>query len=191
MLKLLKLQRLTLLFSLTLLSGCSAGIDDYAETQPTLLLEEYFSGHLAAYGIVQDRSGKVIRRFRVQMQGSWKSELSENGQEQLKGTLVEDFYYDDGEQQQRIWYLTKLENGHYTGQASDVSQMAQGQTRGFALNWSYTLAIEVDEETWEIAFDDWMYQLDNKRLINRATMSKWGFKVGEVTLWMEKLDESL
>lgn len=162
---------------LLLLAGCSTPMSYYQNTTPQLNMEEFYNGKLTAYGMVQNRSGDVLRRFRVDMLGTWEGN---------KGVLEETFYYDDGEQQQRTWYLEKKEDGKYGGTADDVVNPAHGQTSGYALNWRYTLRIPVDGDTWDINFDDWMYLLDEKRLINRAEMKKWGFTVGEVTLWIEK-----
>jgi hypothetical protein len=66
--------------------------------------------------------------------------------------------------------------------------VATGQSAGYAFNWHYTLAIDVNGKTWNINLDDWMYQLNDSRIINRTIMTKWGFKVGEITLIIEKLD---
>lgn len=170
------MRKLVLLMSL-LLSACSTPMTYYQDTQPQLKLEEFFNGKLTAYGMVQDRGGRVLRRFTVDMTGSW-----DNNQ----GTLDEWFTYDDGEQQRRIWHLEKIAEGKYIGNADDVASPADGEINGYALNWQYSLNIKVDEENWVIDFDDWMYLINDKRLINRAEMSKWGFRVGEVTLWIEK-----
>ncbi|WMC09361.1 DUF3833 domain-containing protein [Oceanimonas pelagia] len=160
-----------------LLTSCSSQIADYKDTTPALALDEFFNGELVAFGMVQDRSGRVLRRFRVDMVANWEGN---------QGVLEEDFYYDDGEWQRRVWYLEKHPNGRYTGTAGDVVTPAEGQTQGYALNWRYTLAVPVDGKVWDIDFNDWMYLLDENRLINRAEMTKWGFKVGEVTLWIER-----
>ncbi|MDJ0831946.1 MAG: DUF3833 domain-containing protein [Gammaproteobacteria bacterium] len=162
---------------LLLLVGCATPMSYYQNTSPELKLEEFYNGKLTAYGMVQNRSGKVLRRFKVDMVGNWEGN---------KGVLDEMFYYDDGEEQRRTWYLEKHADGIYGGTASDVVNPAKGQTSGYALNWRYTLTITVDGKTWDIDFDDWMYLMDENRLINRAKMKKWGFKVGEVTLWIEK-----
>ena len=169
--------KLGLLLIITMLTSCSTTINQYQDTSPNFRLEEFFNGDLSAYGIVQDRKGKVIRRFKVTMTGSWEGN---------KGILDEHFIYDDGEKQRRVWHLHKLANNQYTGTASDVTKDAKGQTQGFALYWQYTLAIPVEGRTWNINFDDWMYLLDEQRLINKAVMKKWGFTVGEVTLFIEK-----
>ena len=101
--------------------------------------------------------------------------------------LEEDFVYDDGETQRRVWHLVKLADGRYQGTASDVEGAAVGISRGFAFNWSYTLEIEVDGTQWAIDLDDWIYQIDAARVVNRTEMTKWGFRVGEITLVIEKV----
>ena len=42
--------------------------------------------------------------------------------------------------------------------------------------------------TYEVQFDDWMYQMDDKVMLNRATMSKFGIELGEVLLSFRKRD---
>jgi len=104
------------------------------------------------------------------------------------GVLDEHFTYDDGEKQRRVWTLKKQADGSYTGTADDVVGQASGRTEGFALFWDYTLRLPVDGQVYEVRFDDWMYQLDERTLLNRSVMSKWGVKLGEVTLFFRKGD---
>ena len=168
-------RRIVLAAALALtLAGCAGPrIDDYAAEKPALDLKQYFNGTLDAYGIFTDRSGKVVKRFTVVMKGSW------NGDE---GVLDEDFVYSDGSLQKRIWRLKRLPDGRYTGTADDVVGEARGQARGNAFNWTYTLALPVDGRVWHVDFDDWMYLMDDRVMLNTAVMSKWGVKLGEVTL---------
>ena len=168
-------RRIVLAAALALtLAGCAGPrIDDYAAEKPVLDLKQYFNGTLDAYGIFTDRSGKVVKRFTVVMKGSW------NGDE---GVLDEDFVYSDGSLQKRIWRLKRLPDGRYTGTADDVVGEALGQARGNAFNWTYTLALPVDGRVWHVDFDDWMYLMDDRVMLNTAVMSKWGVKLGEVTL---------
>ena len=63
---------------------------------------------------------------------------------------------------------------------------AQGNSAGNALNWRYTLALKVDGTTWNVDFDDWMYLVDDRVMLNRATMSKFGIRLGEVLLSFTK-----
>jgi hypothetical protein len=162
------------------IAGCATqDLQKYTGEQPTLDLASYFNGKLVAHGVFQDRSGQVVRRFVVDMEGTW------NGNQ---GVLDEHFTYSDGTKDRRVWRLTKLDNGHYTGTADDVVGTAHGQTVGNAFYWTYTLALPVDGKVYNVRFDDWMYLVDDKVMLNRATMSKFGFRLGEVTLSFTKLD---
>lgn len=164
----------TALLSALALVGCAGQqLADYKNEKPTLDLATYFNGPLEAHGIFQDRSGKVVKRFIVKMEGRWTGN---------KGVLDEHFTYSDGTKERRVWHLEKLADGRYTGTASDVEGQAQGQISGNAFNWQYTLKLPVDGKTYSVQFDDWMYLMDDRVMLNRATMSKFGIKLGEVTL---------
>jgi hypothetical protein len=164
--------------SVAALSGCaSQQINDYAAEKPVLDLRQYFNGVVDAWGVFTDRSGKVVKRFTVVMNCSW------NGDE---GVLDEDFFYSDGTTQKRIWRLKKLPDGRYVGRADDVVGEAFGQERGNAFFWTYTLALPVDGKVYEVQFDDWMYLMDERTMLNKATMSKFGIRLGEVTLAFRK-----
>ena len=158
-----------------LLAGCaSAPVPaDYAAEKPALDLKRYFDGELVAHGIFTDRAGKVARRFTVQMTGTWQGN---------QGTLDERFTYSDGKTERRVWRLTDLGGGRYTGRADDVVGEAQGQAAGNALNWAYTLRLPVDGKVYEVQLDDWMYLVDERVMLNKARMSKFGIFLGEVTL---------
>lgn len=162
------------------LAGCASAPvpDDYAAEKPTLDLRQYFNGPLIAHGLFTDRAGKVQRRFVVRLKGTWKGEV---------GTLEEDFEYSDGKTERRVWTITHLGKGRYTGTAGDVLGEARGQAAGNALRWSYTLKLPVDDKVYEVDFDDWMYLMDERVMLNKAQMSKYGFKLGEVTLSFQKL----
>jgi len=164
--------------ALTALTGCAGPqVSDYAAEKPVLDLRQYFNGALDAWGVFTDRSGKVVKRFTVVMQCSWQGD---------DGVLNEDFTYSDGTKQRRIWRLKKLADGRYTGRADDVVGEATGQARGNAFNWKYTLALPVDGRVIEVQFDDWMYLMTDKVMLNKAVMSKFGFTLGEVTLSFTK-----
>lgn len=164
----------TALLSALALVGCAGQqLADYKNEKPSLDLATYFNGPLEAHGIFQDRSGKVVKRFIVKMEGRWTGN---------KGVLDEHFTYSDGTKERRVWHLEKLADGRYTGTAGDVEGQAQGQISGNAFNWQYTLKLPVDGKTYSVQFDDWMYLMDDRVMLNRATMSKFGIKLGEVTL---------
>jgi len=163
---------------LCMLSACSTtDVSVYAKEKPTLDLKQYFNGTIDASGMFQDRKGVVVKRFSVVIRASWDGDV---------GTLDEDFTYSDGSKQQRIWTLRKQANGQYIGTADDVVGEAIGITAGNALRWSYVLALPVDDKVYNVKFEDWMFLMDDKVMLNRAVMSKFGFRLGEVTLSFSK-----
>ena len=165
---------LVLMVALFGLWGCSSvEIDKYRSETPVLDLREYFNGTLEAHGIFQDRSGEVVKRFTVIIDASWQGEV---------GTLDERFTYSDGTTQRRVWTITRTGEGRYVGRADDVVGEARGEEAGNALRWRYVLALPVDGKVYNVDFDDWMFLMDDRVMLNRSVMSKWGFRLGEVTL---------
>ena len=154
---------------------------DFEGTEPHLDLFAYFDGRTRAWGIFQDRSGDLKRQFTVDIRG-------EVAGDEL--TLTEDFVYADGEIQQRIWRIRRVDRHRYEGRADDVVGAATGLAYGQALNWRYTLRLPYRESEINVQFDDWMFLQTDGVLVNRATVSKFGFKVGEVTLFFSKAGPS-
>jgi hypothetical protein len=160
------------------LAGCAGPqLSDYAQEKPLLDLRQYFNGTLDAYGIFTDRSGQVVKRFTVVMTCSWQGPP---GQE--VGVLDEVFTYSDGTTDRRVWTLKRQPDGRYTGTAGDVVGEANGQESGNTFRWGYTLNLPVDGRVIEVQFDDWMYLMTDKVMLNKAAMSKFGIHLGEVTL---------
>lgn len=169
---------LPLLFA-TLLTACgSVSVSDYSNTSPQLDLREFLNGELRAYGMLQDRSGRMTRRFTATLQGSW------NGEE---GVLAEVFQFDDGEVQERTWRLRHEGDGRYTGTAGDVIGTATGSIGGSVFHWQYQLDVPWRDDSIAVNLDDWLYLVDAQHLLNRTTLTKFGFRVGELTLLIEKL----
>jgi hypothetical protein len=170
---------LSALAGATALVGCASPQPaDYAREQPVLALERYFNGRVLAHGLFQKRGGEVVRRFTVVMDCHWEGD---------QGVLDEAFTYSDGSTQRRIWRLTRHADGRYTGRADDVVGEAHGQVAGNAFRWHYTLRLPVDGTTYEVQFDDWMYLIDERVMLNRATMRKFGVRLGEVVLSFTKV----
>lgn len=164
--------------AVTLAGGCAAPTPaDYAAEKPVLDLKAYFNGELLAHGIFADRSGKVVRRFVVAMTCSWQGN---------QGVLDERFTYSDGKTERRVWRLVDQGGGRYVGRADDVVGEAIGVASGNALNWRYTLRLPVDGSIYEVQFDDWMYLVDDRVMLNKARMSKFGVHLGEVTLSFQR-----
>ena len=165
------------MLALGTLAGC-AGIDvaQYKAEKPAFDLARYFNGTVDGWGMFQDRSGKVVRRFTVRIDARWDGDV---------GTLDEHFEYADGEKQNRVWKLTRT-GDRYVGTAADVVGEGHGTAAGNAFNLRYVLALPVDGRVWNVDMDDWMFMIDETTVLNRTTMSKFGLRLGEVTLSFRK-----
>lgn len=160
-----------------LLTGCKANIQNYAQAQPKLDIFTWFAGDSVAYGMVQDYSNKQTRRFTVKIRGDVAGDTL---------TLHEDFVYDDGEKQTRVWRIRKLADGSYTGTAGDIIGTATGQSAGNAFNWKYVMDVKSGGSTYRLTFDDWIYQQDEQHLFNVTALKKFGVEVARVTIFFEK-----
>ncbi len=154
--------------------------EQFEGREPRLLIEDYLAGNTRAWGLFEDRFGNLRREFVVDIQGTWDGETL---------TLVEDFVYADGETQQRIWTIKKLDDNRYSGTAADVIGEAEGISYGNALNWRYTLALPIGDSVWNVRFDDWMFLQPDNVLVNRARVTKFGFELGEVTIFFRKMPD--
>ena len=151
--------------------------EDFKNTEPEIKIEKYFEGQVKAWGILQDRKGKVTRQFEANMLGKFENNIL---------TLEEDFFWKDGETQRRVWKIKKINEHNYIGTAPDVVGEAKGASYGSAFKFEYNLMIPFKGKNIKIRFDDWIFKQDEKVAINRATLTKFGFKVGELTVFFEK-----
>ena len=164
-------------FSLGLTACASTGVEQYRAETPVLDLKTYLNGTLDAWGMFQGRSGEVQKRFRVVIDARWDGDT---------GVLDERFTWSDGTTSTRVWTLRLQPDGSFRGRADDVIGEAVGEVAGNALRWRYVLALPVDDKIYHVDFDDWMFLMDDKVMLNRSFMSKWGFRLGEVTLTFVK-----
>jgi hypothetical protein len=167
------------LLAVAAVSSCasSSTLEQFEAAPRQLVLEEYFEGETTAYGLFEDRFGKVRRQFKVDITG----EVDGN-----RLTLTEKFVYDDGERDTRVWEIDILGNGQYRGTAGDVPVPAVGQVSGNAFNWKYKVDLKVGDAVWKVGFNDWMFLMDDGVLINRAYVTRYGIEIGQVTIAFRK-----
>ena len=171
-----------LLCGVLMLGGCAGvQVEQYSASKPTLELPRYFNGTVDGWGMFQSRSGEVVKRFHVVIDASWKTL---EGRE--VGTLDERFDWSDGTTSRRVWTITRTGDKQFIGRADDVVGEARGQAAGNALRWRYVLALPVDGRVWNVDVDDWMFQMDDKVMLNRSAVSKFGVHVGDITLSFSK-----
>jgi hypothetical protein len=163
-----------------LLSACTGTLDGskYEKIEPKFNLEAFFDGKVKAWGIVQNRSQEMVQRFEVDIIGARSGEAL---------VLDETFTYGVGDGvEKRIWTINKNADNRYSGRAGDILGKATGNVFGNAMQWTYEMDLPVDDTTYRVTFDDWMWAFDENTLINRSYIKKFGFVVAEVTIFMQK-----
>jgi len=177
--------RMILTAAFVLLAACTGkpSFNDAALSTQQLDLEEFFNGKLVAYGQFQDVLGTVRRSFVVNIDGQWDGQTLR---------LTEDFVYEDGSTEQRVWTMTKTGPDGWTGTAPGVIGAATGRELGDRFNWAYTIDLPVPAadgtaNTMRVAFDDWMWLQTDDRLLNLAYVKRFGLDIGVVTISFEKL----
>tara|TARA_Y100001970_G_scaffold124859_1_gene154564 strand:- start:11906 stop:12373 length:468 start_codon:yes stop_codon:yes gene_type:complete len=152
-------------------------LSEFKNTKPRFLLEEYFVGNCKAWGVFESRRGKIKNQFSVDIKGTW------DGQKLI---LNEDFIFSNGHVDNRLWTITKIGKYGYQGTAEGVVGKAVGEVSGQAFRWNYKFKLQVGTRKFIVNFDDWMFLQDEKILINRAVLRKFGFVVGRVWLFFER-----
>ncbi|KZN35753.1 hypothetical protein N474_18210 [Pseudoalteromonas luteoviolacea CPMOR-2] len=171
--------------SIVLLSACRTSVysEEYETMSPNIDVFTFFNGQVNAWGIVQNRDGQLVQRFKVDIKGAV------NQQEQL--VLDETFTYGFGEGvKHRIWRITRYGDS-FKGNASDIATEATGDIYGNALRWQYEMDLPVDDTTYRVHFDDWMWAFDKCTLMNRSYIKKFGLVVAEVTIFMQNREPSM
>ena len=163
----------------TLFTGCSSmQIDDFKNTTPEFIPQEYFNGPLRAYGMVKDRNGKILRTFKGDLVGSW----DKNG----VGTLDEHFVYNDGEKLHRTWTMRPQGDKKFIATAGDIVGEAQMQAQGNTVMIDYTMRIPYKDGTLDIDVRDWLHLQNDGVILNHSKMKKFGIEVGELVITIIK-----
>lgn len=154
-------------------------IERYKNIIPKLELEKYFSGNIEAWGQFEDVFGIVRKKFTCKIIGNWDKKIKIL-------TITENFTYDDGVKEKRIWKLVKKENNYFEGSTKGVIGIANGKVCGNTFHWRYKFELPLYGIKTRVNFDDWMFLQDNNVIINKAKMKKFGFKLGTVFLFFKK-----
>jgi hypothetical protein len=150
---------------------------DPAESRERFELTTFLDGRTSAWGIFEDRFGRLRRRFDVEMNGRWEG-----------GTFVldETFLYDTGAREERTWRVVPTGGGRFTATCADCVGSAAGECDSHSIRMRYKFRLKLDWREVDVDFDDRIYRMGPMVAINRATMSKWGVKLGELSLFFER-----
>lgn len=168
----------SLLSMLGIFSCSNTKVSQYHNDKPKLNLQQFIDGKIKGYGLVENRSGIVTRRFEFNGVGYWEGDI---------GYFDETISYINGDIESRKWKIHRINDNYYEATTPDVINKAKIYVDGNSMNWQYIMKIKVDNKIYNINFDDWMYLIDDQKMINRNYFTKFGINVGQLTLFMEKV----
>lgn len=160
-----------------LLSACTNTLSYYQDKQPTLDLQQFLTGKITGIGVIKDWRGRITRQFEFFGDARWKKDI---------GTFTEEMRYVDGRTEHRLWTIKKINRHYYEATTADVIGVAKIFIEGNAMNWQYRMDVKVDNTTYRLRFDDWMYLVTGNTLLNENKFKKFGITVGSLVLFMHK-----
>lgn len=142
-------------------------------------LTRFLDGPVTAWGIFQDRFGRIRKRFFVEMMGRWSG----------PNFIIEElFLYDDATEERCIWSVEPRGPGRFVARCADCVGEARGQSTADQSMMRYKFRLGLKSGPLTVNFDDRLYRIDDYRAINRTTIRKWGIRIGELTLCFERAD---
>jgi len=154
-------------------------LDTSRQISESLDLTRFFAGRTSAWGLFEDRFGTMRRRFSVTIDGAWRGE---------EFVMDEAFRFDDGSAERRVWRIRPKADGRFMAVADDVVGEAAGSLHGPTVIIRYKLMINAGPLLKVVRFDDRMHRIDEHTVINRATISKFGIRLGTVTILFRRED---
>lgn len=143
----------------------------------------YFAGSTHAWGVLEARDGTPKSRFRADLTGRRDGNAL---------VLTQDFTFEDGRKQQRIWRIHRVDAHRYDATANDVIGVATGYAYGNAFRWDYTLQLKPGNALTRVHMHHWMYLAgDGDTLLNRVTIRKFGVQVGGTTEYFQRGDATM
>lgn len=140
-------------------------------------LTTFLEGRTTAWGIFEDRFGQLRRRFTVEMHGTWHGDAFH---------LDETFVYGTGEREMRTWIVMPRGAGQFTATCADCVGGAVGICDDDSIRMRYRFRLRLSGHDVIVAFDDRIYRMGDDIAVNRAVMSKWGIKLGALSLFFRR-----
>ncbi len=143
----------------------------YAQTGPAFDIRAVLAGPMVSEGVIFGPTGAVTRRFVAEMTGTWDGD---------RGVMTENFRYDSGGTLDRRWSLTMGEGGSFTATAPDIIGTARGQQSGATVRLTYRLKLADEAGGHVLDVIDWLYLIEDGKILNRSEMRLFGVKVAEL-----------
>jgi hypothetical protein len=140
-----------------------------------ITLEDAFAGRAVGAGMFRVWLTGQERRFTARLNGRLEGE---------RLTVVEDFVYDDGDENRLTWVFDRIGPGRWQGRREDTVGPAEVIETGTEIRLTYTADFESPDGVTRLGFSDVIYFGPDGRIINDAIVTRWGLPVARVRFEM-------
>lgn len=141
-----------------------------------ITLDEAFVGRSIGAGVFRVDLTGTERRFTARLDGRLVGD---------RLTVVEDFFYDDGEENRLTWVFDRSGPGRWTGRRDDTVGIAEVIESGSEIRLSYLADFRSGDDVTRLGFEDVIYFGPDDRVINDAIVTRLGIPVGRVRFEMQ------
>jgi hypothetical protein len=160
------------------LAGCARIPASPTGPVAPITLESAFVGRAVGAGVFRISLTGGTRRFQARLDGRLDGD---------RLTVVEDFFYDDGEENRLTWIFDRAGPGRWTGRREDTVGVAQVVETGRDIRLSYLADFRSGADVTRLGFEDVIYFGADGRVINDAIVTRWGLPVARVRFEMVRV----
>ena len=169
------LTRRSLVLGTAALAGCARVPPSPEGPRAPITLDAAFAGRAVGAGVFRVTLTGAERRFTARLDGRLEGD---------RLTVVEDFLYDDGEENRLTWVFDRAGPGRWTGRREDTVGPAEVIEAGTEVRLSYLADFRSGDGVTRLGFEDVIYFGPDGRIINDAIVTRWGLPVGRVRFEM-------
>jgi hypothetical protein len=143
-------------------------IHDFKQTKPLFLPEQFLTGRLEGWAVLESLVGGLLKRATISAHG----ELDASTDTVL---FTETYIFDDGRSDTLRWTIHKMAEGQYLGHENRLEGEAVGEQAGCAFHWRYTRDTpQGGGKSFKLNFDDWFYAIDERACMVRGSAGRAG-----------------
>lgn len=136
-----------------------------------ITLVEAFRGRSLGAGVFRAPLAGIERRFTARLHGRLRGDTL---------TVVEDFVYDDGQEDRLTWVFTRTGEGTWDGRREDTVGTAKVVEDGREIRLTYLADFRSTSGVTRLGFADVIYRPAPGLVVNDAVVTRWGLPIGTV-----------